>query len=69
MGRGRPPKKATGYDNVLLSLRIEPQLKNAMIEASKSYGMSITGYVRSLVFDDLGVKTVQQLEALDFEED
>lgn len=49
---GRPPKRATTPEPVILTLRIPPHIKNTLIDQADAYDLTITEYLIALITRD-----------------
>ena len=49
---GRPPKRATGQEPALLSVRLTPEIKNLLIDLADGYDLSIADYLTLLIQRD-----------------
>jgi hypothetical protein len=62
-GPGRPPKRAdVECKNVGMSFRVDPRLKNLLLDISDGYGISMTELLLMMALKEAGVESLDDFD-------
>jgi hypothetical protein len=63
MKTGRPPKRAdTSKDNVGMSFRLDPRLKNLLLDIADGYDITMTELLLLLALKESGLESLDEYE-------
>lgn len=60
VGPGRPAKRASGCDGVGLFFRVDPRLKNLLLDISDGFGISLTELLLVLALKEAGLESLDE---------
>ena len=62
-GPGRPPKRAdVAAKSVGMSFKVDPRLKNLLMDISDGYGISMTELLLMMAVKEAGVENLEELD-------
>lgn len=66
MRTGRPPKKADlGVDKIGMSFKVDPRLKNLLLEISDGYDITITELLLTMALKEAGLESLDDFGSKD----
>lgn len=62
-GPGRPPKRADlSVKNIGMSFKVDPRLKNLLMDISDGYGISITELLLMMTLKEAGIESLDDFD-------